>query len=134
MDQENKQATQGLLMRRKETSWLRTNQLELEQPARRRGNQIGEIYSISMLMKEMMTGKQKTSVVEKVTIWVRNQLGNKLRAQKCSRAGGLLRVINKPAQLQTKAGKNRTRAEQISSRTGEDKSFERIKEETSSEY
>ncbi|KZV20385.1 hypothetical protein F511_41549 [Dorcoceras hygrometricum] len=42
----------GLLMRIKEPSWLRTNQFELEQPARRRGNQIGEIWSGWMLMRD----------------------------------------------------------------------------------
>ncbi|KZV24169.1 proline transporter 1 [Dorcoceras hygrometricum] len=31
------------------------------------------------------------------------KLGNKIRAQKCSRAGDLLHVLNKPAQLQNKA-------------------------------
>ncbi|KZV28522.1 sugar transporter family protein (ISS) [Dorcoceras hygrometricum] len=49
-------------------------------------NQIGEIWSSWMLMKELMMGKQKAHVVEKVTNLEGNQLGNKLRSHHCTRA------------------------------------------------
>ncbi|KZV26366.1 TMV resistance protein N-like [Dorcoceras hygrometricum] len=53
---------------------------------------------------------------------------SKLRAQKCSRAGELLSVMNKPAQLQTKAVKNRKKAADKSKLEGQQKQFPRRRE------
>ncbi|KZV54290.1 hypothetical protein F511_34733 [Dorcoceras hygrometricum] len=103
MDQEDKQVTWGLLKKKSRAG----------KPDQGRENLIKDPSSWMLMM-----GKQKAAVAK------RNQLG-----RKSAQRNDLLSVMNKPAQLQTKAGKNRTRAsyeEQISSRAGEEESFERI--------
>ncbi|KZV36007.1 hypothetical protein F511_14524 [Dorcoceras hygrometricum] len=88
-----------------------------EESILRMGLRVDQVNSKhTMALEEKNRAELKQQPAERKPVGNGAKLGNKLRAQKCSRAGDLLREIYKPARLQTKAGENITMAEQISSR------------------